>query len=88
MSGGGHTISLGDYNDEWRAHRRLVHSALQRCCQKSLHDVIERQALHLREVQHTRGTNCTLVDYIVPYLKNIMAYNVIAEIQMANQMFG
>ncbi|XP_031154820.1 steroid 21-hydroxylase isoform X2 [Sander lucioperca] len=50
VSGGGHTISLGDYNDEWRAHRRLVHSALQRCCQKSLHDVIERQALHLREV--------------------------------------
>uniref|UniRef100_A0A8C2WS39 Steroid 21-hydroxylase n=1 Tax=Cyclopterus lumpus TaxID=8103 RepID=A0A8C2WS39_CYCLU len=50
VSGGGHTISLGDYNEEWRAHRRLVHSALQRCCQKSLHDVIERQALHLREV--------------------------------------
>ncbi|KAM6936711.1 steroid 21-hydroxylase [Lycodopsis pacificus] len=50
VSGGGHTISLGDYNEEWRAHRRLVHSALQRCCQQSLHDVIERQALHLREV--------------------------------------
>uniref|UniRef100_A0A671U623 Steroid 21-hydroxylase n=1 Tax=Sparus aurata TaxID=8175 RepID=A0A671U623_SPAAU len=50
VSGGGHTISLGDYNEEWRAHRRLVHSALQRCCQQSLHDVIERQALHLRKV--------------------------------------
>ncbi|GLD63553.1 steroid 21-hydroxylase-like isoform X1 [Lates japonicus] len=50
VSGGGRSISLGDYNEEWRAHRRLVHSALQRCCQKSLHDVIERQALHLREV--------------------------------------
>ncbi|XP_059194719.1 steroid 21-hydroxylase [Centropristis striata] len=50
VSGGGHTISLGDYNEEWRAHRRLVHGALQRCCQQSLHDVIERQALRLREV--------------------------------------
>ncbi|XP_036930191.1 steroid 21-hydroxylase isoform X2 [Acanthopagrus latus] len=50
VSGGGHTISLGDYNEEWRAHRRLVHGALQRCCQQSLHDVIERQALHLRKV--------------------------------------
>ncbi|XP_074510065.1 steroid 21-hydroxylase isoform X1 [Sebastes fasciatus] len=50
VSGGGHTISLGDYNEEWRAHRRLVHSALQRCYQQSLHGVIERQARHLREV--------------------------------------
>ncbi|XP_047454983.1 steroid 21-hydroxylase [Mugil cephalus] len=50
VSGGGRTISLGDYNDEWRAHRRLVHGALQRCCHQSLHDVIERQALHLRKV--------------------------------------
>ncbi|KAI3360944.1 hypothetical protein L3Q82_013148 [Scortum barcoo] len=50
VSGGGHTISLGDYNEEWRAHRRLVHSALQRCCQQSLHEVIERQAMHLRKV--------------------------------------
>ncbi|XP_051261538.1 steroid 21-hydroxylase isoform X1 [Dicentrarchus labrax] len=50
VSGGGRTISLGDYNEEWRAHRRLVHSALQRCCQQSLHDVIEGQALHLRKV--------------------------------------
>ncbi|XP_070822965.1 steroid 21-hydroxylase [Chaetodon trifascialis] len=50
VSGGGRTISLGDYNEEWRAHRRIVHSALQRCCQQSLHDVIEKQALHLRKV--------------------------------------
>uniref|UniRef100_A0A672ZSC0 Steroid 21-hydroxylase n=1 Tax=Sphaeramia orbicularis TaxID=375764 RepID=A0A672ZSC0_9TELE len=50
VSGGGCSISLGDYNEKWRAHRRLVHSALQRCCQKSLHEVIERQALHLRKV--------------------------------------
>ncbi|XP_028281767.1 steroid 21-hydroxylase [Parambassis ranga] len=50
VSGGGHTISLGDYNEEWKAHRRLVHSALQRCYQQSLHNVIERQALHLRKV--------------------------------------
>ncbi|XP_078027936.1 steroid 21-hydroxylase isoform X2 [Epinephelus lanceolatus] len=50
VSGGGHTISLGDYSEEWRAHRRLVHSALQRCCHQSLHEVIERQALHLRQV--------------------------------------
>ncbi|XP_029359631.1 steroid 21-hydroxylase [Echeneis naucrates] len=44
------TISLGDYNEEWRAHHRLVHSALQRCFHQSLHDVIERQALHLRKI--------------------------------------
>lgn len=52
VSGGGCTISLGDYNEEWRAHRRLVHGALQRCCQKSLHDVIERQAVHLKKVEN------------------------------------
>ncbi|XP_061574300.1 steroid 21-hydroxylase [Cololabis saira] len=50
VSGGGHNISLGDYTEKWRAHRRLVHGALQRCCQRSLHSVIERQALHLRKV--------------------------------------
>ncbi|XP_019948358.1 steroid 21-hydroxylase [Paralichthys olivaceus] len=50
VSGGGRTISLGDYSEEWRAHRRLVHSTLQRCCQQSLHNVIERQALFLRKV--------------------------------------
>lgn len=77
MSGGGHTISLGDYNEEWRAHRRLVHSALQRCCQQSLHEVIERQALHLRKVHDT-----------MPYQKNTIGCNVIAEIQTANQMLG
>ncbi|XP_037532958.1 steroid 21-hydroxylase [Nematolebias whitei] len=50
VSGGGRNISLGDYTEEWRAHRRLVHRALLRCCQQSLHGVIERQALHLRKV--------------------------------------
>ncbi|KAM6910066.1 steroid 21-hydroxylase [Xenentodon cancila] len=50
VSGGGHNISLGDYTERWRAHRRLVHGALQRCCQRSLHGVIERQATHLRKV--------------------------------------
>ncbi|XP_037836091.1 steroid 21-hydroxylase isoform X3 [Kryptolebias marmoratus] len=50
VSGGGHNISLGDYTEEWRAHRRVVHIALLRCCQQSLHGVIERQALHLRKV--------------------------------------
>uniref|UniRef100_A0AAV2MAS0 Steroid 21-hydroxylase n=1 Tax=Knipowitschia caucasica TaxID=637954 RepID=A0AAV2MAS0_KNICA len=50
VSGGGCSISLGDYTEVWRAHRRLVHSALQRCCQKSLHDVIERHALCLMNV--------------------------------------
>uniref|UniRef100_A0A668S5S1 Steroid 21-hydroxylase n=1 Tax=Oreochromis aureus TaxID=47969 RepID=A0A668S5S1_OREAU len=50
VSGGGCNISLGDYTEKWRAQRRLVHSSLQRCCKKSLHDVIERQALHLLKV--------------------------------------
>ncbi|KAG7476198.1 steroid 21-hydroxylase [Solea senegalensis] len=50
VSGGGRSISLGDYNEEWRAHRRLVHGSLHRSCKQSLHDVIERQALHLRKV--------------------------------------
>ncbi|CAG6015655.1 unnamed protein product [Menidia menidia] len=49
VSGGGRNISLGDYTEEWRAHRRLVHSALQRCCQQSLHGVIERQAIQLKK---------------------------------------
>lgn len=57
MSGGGRNISLGDYTEEWRAHRRLVHGALLRCCQQSLHGVIERQALHLREVQKTSSSS-------------------------------
>ncbi|XP_077576881.1 steroid 21-hydroxylase [Stigmatopora nigra] len=50
VSGGGRSISLGDYNDEWRAHRRLVHGALLRCCHQSLHEVIEKQATHLCQV--------------------------------------
>lgn len=50
VSGGGRNISLGDYTEEWKALRRLVHGALQRCCKHSLHNVIERQALQLRKV--------------------------------------
>nr|XP_023658422.1 steroid 21-hydroxylase [Paramormyrops kingsleyae] len=50
VSGGGYSISLGDYSQGWKMQRRLVHSALQRCCLKSLHAVIERQALSLRQV--------------------------------------
>lgn len=57
VSGGGQNISLGDYTEEWRAHRRLVHGALQRCCQQSLHSVIERQALHLRKVKNTGNSS-------------------------------
>lgn len=50
VSGGGCNVSLGDYTEEWKALRRLVHGALQRCCKHSLHGVIERQALQLRKV--------------------------------------
>uniref|UniRef100_A0A4W5JWY7 Steroid 21-hydroxylase n=1 Tax=Hucho hucho TaxID=62062 RepID=A0A4W5JWY7_9TELE len=50
VSGGGCSISLGDYSEEWRVHRRLAHNALQRCSQQSLHGVIQKQALHLRQV--------------------------------------
>ncbi|XP_036793166.1 steroid 21-hydroxylase [Oncorhynchus mykiss] len=50
VSGGGRSISLGDYSEEWTAHRRLAHNALQRCSQQSLHGVIQKQALHLRQV--------------------------------------
>ncbi|XDV39961.1 hypothetical protein PO909_009132 [Leuciscus waleckii] len=50
VSGGGRTISLGDFSEEWKAHRRVVHSALQRCTTDSLHSVIEKQAHHLCQV--------------------------------------
>ncbi|XP_051577441.1 steroid 21-hydroxylase [Myxocyprinus asiaticus] len=50
VSGGGHLISLGDYSEEWKAHRRVIHSALQRCTTDYLHSVIEKQAHHLRQV--------------------------------------
>lgn len=63
VSAGGRTISLGDYTDEWRAHRRLVHSALQHCCQQSLHDVIERQAHHLKKVQKKITLNVPCSDF-------------------------
>ncbi|XP_026854898.2 steroid 21-hydroxylase isoform X1 [Electrophorus electricus] len=50
VSGGGQSISLGDYSEEWKTHRRLAHSALQRCTADSLHSIIEKQALHLKQV--------------------------------------
>ncbi|XP_053088875.1 steroid 21-hydroxylase [Pangasianodon hypophthalmus] len=50
VSGGGYSISLGDYSEEWRSHRRLAHSALQRCVAESLHCLIEKQALYLKQV--------------------------------------
>ncbi|KAJ8288046.1 hypothetical protein COCON_G00007050 [Conger conger] len=49
VSGGGQSISLGDYSNAWRTHRRVAHSALQRCSAQSLHSVIQRQALSLRQ---------------------------------------
>uniref|UniRef100_W5LAA4 Steroid 21-hydroxylase n=1 Tax=Astyanax mexicanus TaxID=7994 RepID=W5LAA4_ASTMX len=50
VSGGGQNISLGDYSEVWKAQRRVVHNALQRCTAESLHSVIETQALHLKQV--------------------------------------
>nr|BAC76051.1 cytochrome P450 21-hydroxylase [Anguilla japonica] len=50
VSGGGRSISLGDYSEAWRTHRRLAHSALQRCSAQCLHAVIQKQALGLRQV--------------------------------------
>ncbi|KAK3551287.1 hypothetical protein QTP70_013946 [Hemibagrus guttatus] len=50
VSGGGYSISLGDYSEEWKSHRRLVHSALQRCVTGSLHHLIEKEALYLKQV--------------------------------------
>ncbi|KAL7886408.1 hypothetical protein AOLI_G00041290 [Acnodon oligacanthus] len=50
VSGGGRSISLGDYSEGWKAHRRIAHSALQRCTAESLHTVIEKQALQLKQV--------------------------------------
>ncbi|KAG5856597.1 hypothetical protein ANANG_G00009600 [Anguilla anguilla] len=50
VSGGGRSISLGDYSEAWRTHRRLAHSALQRCSAQCLHAVIQKQALSLRQV--------------------------------------
>uniref|UniRef100_A0A671LQ11 Steroid 21-hydroxylase n=1 Tax=Sinocyclocheilus anshuiensis TaxID=1608454 RepID=A0A671LQ11_9TELE len=50
VSSGGRTISLGDFSEEWKAHRRVAHSALHRCTRDSLHSVIEKQAHHLCQV--------------------------------------
>ncbi|XP_067366263.1 steroid 21-hydroxylase isoform X2 [Channa argus] len=81
VSGGGCSISLGDYDDVWRAHRRLVHSALQRCCQLSLHDVIERQALHLRKV--LMDYQCSAVDLSEDF--TVAASNVITTLALGNE---
>uniref|UniRef100_A0A671R3L8 Steroid 21-hydroxylase n=1 Tax=Sinocyclocheilus anshuiensis TaxID=1608454 RepID=A0A671R3L8_9TELE len=50
VSSGGQTISLGDFSEEWKAHRRVAHSALHRCIMDSLHSVIVKQAHHLCQV--------------------------------------
>ncbi|KAI5106103.1 steroid 21-hydroxylase-like, partial [Silurus meridionalis] len=50
VSGGGFSISLGDYSEEWKSHRRMAHGALQRCVAESLHCLIEKQMLNLRQV--------------------------------------
>uniref|UniRef100_A0A672LMV3 Steroid 21-hydroxylase n=1 Tax=Sinocyclocheilus grahami TaxID=75366 RepID=A0A672LMV3_SINGR len=50
VSSGGRTISLGDFSEEWKAHRRVAHSALLRCTRDSLHSVVEKQAHHLCQV--------------------------------------
>ncbi|CAL8286671.1 unnamed protein product [Merluccius merluccius] len=60
VSGGGCSVSLGDYSEEWRAQRRLVHRSLQRCSQTSLHALIQKQALLLRKV--LIGYNGSAVD--------------------------
>ncbi|KAI4881186.1 hypothetical protein NFI96_027252 [Prochilodus magdalenae] len=50
VSGGGWSISLGDYSEGWKAHRRMAHCALYRCIGESLHSVIEKQVRHLKQV--------------------------------------
>ncbi|XP_020565772.1 steroid 21-hydroxylase isoform X3 [Oryzias latipes] len=84
VSGGGRNISLGDYTEEWRAHRRLVHGALQRCCQQSLHSVIERQALHLRKV--LMGYQGSPVDLSEDF--TVAASNVITTLAFGKELQG
>lgn len=73
VSGGGCSISLGDYTEVWRAHRRLVHSALQRCCQKSLHQVIQRHALRLRtELINYKGKAVDLAEDFTVAASNVI----------------
>lgn len=68
VSGGGYSISLGDYSEEWKSHRRLTHSALQRCTAESLHCLIEEQALHLKQVQNAKTIlKCLKCIYIIRY---------------------
>ncbi|XP_069054803.1 steroid 21-hydroxylase [Lepisosteus oculatus] len=50
VCGGGKDLSLGDYSGVWRAQRRLVHSALQRCRASVLETVITQEAQRLKQV--------------------------------------
>ncbi|KAJ0000300.1 hypothetical protein NQD34_012142, partial [Periophthalmus magnuspinnatus] len=69
----GCSISLGDYTEVWRAHRRMVQSALQRCCQKSLHEVIERHALRMRRVlMDYKGTAVDLSEDFTVAASNVI----------------
>ncbi|XP_076016768.1 steroid 21-hydroxylase [Genypterus blacodes] len=81
VSGGGYSISLGNYTEEWRAHRRLVHSALQRCSKQSLHNVIEREALHLRQI--LLGYQGTAVDLAEDF--TVAASNVITTLSFGKE---
>ncbi|TRY84943.1 hypothetical protein DNTS_019022 [Danionella cerebrum] len=55
VSAGGQTISLGDFSEGWKAHRRVIHKALHHSVSGSLHSVIEKQAHHLCQVLHSYG---------------------------------
>ncbi|KAG5271889.1 hypothetical protein AALO_G00185260 [Alosa alosa] len=81
VSGGGCSISLGDYSDEWKLHRRLVHSALQRCTAESLHSLIQQQALKLRKV--LLEYNETAVDLSEDF--TVAASNVITTLAFGKQ---
>ncbi|KAJ8004752.1 hypothetical protein DPEC_G00139550 [Dallia pectoralis] len=81
VSGGGRSISLGDYSEEWRANRRLAHNALQRSCQESLEGVIQKQALHLRQV--LRDYNGRAVDLSEDF--TVAASNVITTLAFGKE---
>ncbi|XP_058865297.1 steroid 21-hydroxylase-like isoform X2 [Acipenser ruthenus] len=49
ISFGGKDLSLGDYSPLWRAQRRLVHGALQRCRATNLESVVTREARQLSQ---------------------------------------
>ncbi|XP_063054437.1 steroid 21-hydroxylase isoform X1 [Engraulis encrasicolus] len=81
VSSGGRSISLGDYGDEWKLHRRVVHSALQRSTADSLHAVIQQQALRLRQV--LLGYKETPVDLSEDF--TVAASNVITTLAFGKQ---